>query len=71
MFSVGLFGKTIPDELTIPGNVAPHVDVQMNVDPGPVTFLPSIKTSTVPVNNLNSQMNLDPFKVFHYKTLQI
>lgn len=52
-------------------NVPSHVDVQMNVDPGPVAFSPSIKASTVPVNNLNLQMNLDPFKVFHYKTLQI
>lgn len=75
IFLVCLFWKTVPDAFmfprVLPRNVPPHLKVQMNVDPGPVTFSPSIRTSVVPVNNLNLQMNLDPFRVFHYKTLQI
>lgn len=74
-FLVGLFWKTVPDAFmfprVLPRNVPPHLKVQMNVDPRPVTFSPSIRTSVVPVNNFNLQMNLDPFNVFHYKTLQI
>lgn len=44
------------------------------LNPWPVTFLPSMKKKKLHhacKKNLNLQMNLDPFKVFHYKTLPI